>query len=153
MTYLFDTNHCIYLMNGWGNPAYSLTSQERNTVAAFAKIRNDAVCMSEVSVGELIYGVARSQRREYNQRRLEILLSAVPLVPIIRSVWEIYGETKAELSMVGKTIPDMDLLIASSAKYYRMILVANDKHMKNLPDSFVLENWAENSQKAGDENL
>jgi len=152
MAYLFDTNHCIYLMNGWGSPAHRVTPQERNTVTAFGGIRN-AVYMSEVSVGELLYGVARSQRREYNRRRLEVLLSAVPPVPVTRSVWEIYGETKAELSRRGKTIPDMDLLIASTAKCHSMILVANDRHMKNLPDSFVRENWAENCQKTGNENL
>jgi predicted nucleic acid-binding protein len=100
--------------------------------------------MSEVFVGELIYGVASSQRREYNQRRLEVLLAAVPPVPVTRSVREIYGETKAELSRIGKTIPDMDLLIASTAKCHDMILVVNDKHMKNLPNFFIRENWAKN---------
>lgn len=153
MTYLFDTNHCIYLMNGWGSPAHRLTPQERNTVAAFGRIRNDVIYMSEVSVGELLYGVARSQRREYNRRRLEVLLLAVPPVSVTRSVWEIYGETKAELNRLGKTIPDMDLLIASAAKCHNMILVANDKHMQNLPDSFVRENWAANCQRTGDESL
>ena len=143
MTYLFDTNHCIYLMNGWDSPVHRLTPQERSTVAAFGRIRNDVIYMSEVSVGELLYGVARSRRREYNRRRLEVLLSAVPPVPVTRGVWEIYGQTKAELSRDGKTIPDMDMLIASTAKYHSMILVANDKHMKYLPDSFVRENWAE----------
>lgn len=143
MSYLFDTNHCIYLMNGWGNPAHRLTPQERNTVMAFSKITDDVIYMSEVSVGELLYGVACSQRRDYNQRRLEVLFSAVPPVPITRSVWEIYGETKAVLRTLGKTIPDMDLLIASTGQYYNMILVVNDKHMNNLPDSFVRENWAE----------
>ena len=135
-------------MNGWGNPGNKLTPQELNTVAAFGRIRNnDAAYMSEASVGELLYGVARSQKREYNQRRLDILFSAVLPVPITRRIWEIYGETKAELSRVGKIIPDMDLLIASTAKHHSMILVANDKHMQNLPDSFIRENWAENSQK------
>jgi len=135
-------------MNGWGNPGDRLTPQERSTVAAFNRIRNDTVYMSEVSVGELLYGVARSQKREYNRRRLNILLLAVLPVPVTRSVWEIYGETKAELRMAGKIIPDMDLLIASTAKCHSMTLVANDKHMKNLPDSFIFENWAENDQRA-----
>lgn len=146
MAYLFDTNHCIYLMNGWGNTAKRLTLQELNTVMAFDRIQNDTVYMSEVSVGELLYGVARSQRREYNRRRLEVLLSAVPPIPVTRNVWEIYGETKAELSRIGKTIPDMDLIIASTAKCHGMIIVANDRHMRNLPVSFVRENWAESSQ-------
>ncbi len=142
MPYLFDTNHCIYLMNGWNNPEDSLTPQERNTVAAFKKKENDLIYMCEASVGELIYGVERSQRKEYNLEKLKVLLLAVPPIPVSRRIWEIYGQTKAALSRDGIIIPDIDLLIASTAKYYDMILVANDKHMKHLPDSFARENWA-----------
>lgn len=129
-------------MNGWNNPKSALTSQERNTVESFKRIENDVIYMCEASVGELIYGVERSQRKEYNLRKLKALLLAIPPIPVTRSVWEIYGETKAALSKIGIIIPDIDLLIASTAKYYDMILVGNDKHMKNLPDSFVRENWA-----------
>lgn len=98
-------------MNGWGTPGDRLSPQERSTVAAFNRIRDDTVFMSEVSVGELLYRVARSQKRGYNRRRLNILLLAVLPVRVIRGVWEIYGETKAELSMVGKMIPDMACLL------------------------------------------
>lgn len=144
MTYLFDTNHCIYLMNGWGAPDSQLRPQERNTLQKFnALLHSDVVYMSEASVGELRYGVERSQKREHNRRRLEVLLSAIPPVPVVRSIWELYGDAKAELSKRGKIIPDMDLLIASTAKCYEMILVANDKHMDILPDSFIRENWSQ----------
>ncbi len=129
-------------MNGWGAPESRRSAEERNTAEAFNGIRNDVVYMSEVSVGELLYGVERSRKKEYNRQRLEMLISAVPPVPVTRRVWEIYGETKAELSRHGKTIPDMDLLIAATAKCHCMTLVANDKHMGNLPDAFIWENWA-----------
>lgn len=142
MAYLFDTNHCIYLMNGWNNPKSNLTPQERNTVEYFKRIENDVIYMCEASVGELFYGVERSQKKEYNLKKLKALLLAVPPIPVTRSVWEIYGHTKATLSKVGIIIPDIDLLIASTAKYHDMVLVANDKHMKNLPNSFPRENWA-----------
>jgi predicted nucleic acid-binding protein len=79
--------------------------------------------------------------------RFHVLVSAIPPVPIVRGVWEIYGETKAELSVHGKRLPDMDLLIASTAQYYDLILVAKDKHMQHLPDSFRRENWAERPQQ------
>ncbi len=104
--------------------------------------------MSEASVGELFYGVERSQRKTYNRNRLNILFSAIPPVPVTRQVWEIYGQTKAELSTAGKIIPDIDLLIASTAHYYQMVLVANDKHMKHLPVSFRRENWASGDKNA-----
>jgi predicted nucleic acid-binding protein len=67
---------------------------------------------------------------------------------VTRQVWEIYGKTKAELSAIGKIIPDIDLLIASTAHYYQMVLVANDRHMKYLPASFIQENWASGNHNA-----
>jgi tRNA(fMet)-specific endonuclease VapC len=129
-------------MNGWNTPESALTPQERNTVESFKRIVNDVVYMCEASVGELIYGVERSQRKEYNLEKLKVLLLAVPPIPVTKNVWEIYGQTKAALSKNGIIIPDIDLLIASTAKYHDIILVANDKHMKHLPDSFARENWA-----------
>jgi predicted nucleic acid-binding protein len=53
MAYLFDTNHCIYLMNAWNSPEEKLSPQERNTIAAFNSMRNEVIYMSEASVGEL----------------------------------------------------------------------------------------------------
>ncbi len=142
MAYLFDTNHCIYLMNGWNTPEEHLSDRERNTVRTFNRLKDDVIYMSEASVGELWYGVERSQRKAYNRTRLNILMSAVPPLAVTRRIWELYGQTKAELSKTGKIIPDIDLLIASTAQYYQMVLVANDKHMQYLPVSFRRENWA-----------
>ena len=142
MPYLFDTNHCIYIMNGWNAPEERLSPEERRTIEMFNSKRGDIVYMSEASVGELLYGVARSQRKTLNMARLQVLLTAIPPVSIIREAWEIYGQTKAELSITGTVIPDIDLLIASTAKCYQLVLVANDKHMSRLPASFAQENWA-----------
>ncbi len=147
MPYLFDTNHCIYLMNGWNAPEDERTPEELHTVFAFQRLGDDVVYMSEASVGELVYGIERSSRKASNRMRFHVLLSAIPPVPIVRGVWDIYGHTKAELSLYGKRVPDMDLLIASTAKYYDLVLVAKDKHMRYLPDSFRRENWAEGLEK------
>jgi len=142
MAYLFDTNHCIYLMNGWNTPEEQQSDCERNTVRIFKGLKDDVIYMSEASVGELWYGVERSQRKEFNRIRLNILLSAVPPLAVNRRVWELYGQTKAGLRQTGKVIPDIDLLIASTAQCYQMTLVANDKHMQHLPASFRRKNWA-----------
>lgn len=142
MAYLFDTNHCIYLMNGWNTPVDKLSECERNTIVAFNRLHHDVIYMSEASVGELWYGVERSRRQDYNRTRLHILVLAVPPLPATRRIWELYGQTKAELSNVGKVVPDIDLLIAVTAKCHHMTLIANDKHMKHLPPSFLRKNWA-----------
>lgn len=143
MPYLFDTNHCIYLMNGWNTSEEKRSPEEQRTVLAFQSLTDDVVYMSEASVGELIYGIQRSQHKTSNQNRFNTLLSAIPPVAIVRGVWDIYGQTKAELSFQGKRVPDIDLLIASTAKFYGLVLVARDKHMRHLPNTFVRENWAD----------
>ena len=142
MPYLYDTNHCIYLMNGWNTPEDKLSPAERNTITAFNRLQNDVIYMSEASVGELWYGVERSRRQDYNRTRLHVLVLAVPPLPVTRRIWELYGQTKAELSTVGKVVPDIDLLIAATAKSYHMTLIANDKHMNHLPAAFLRKNWA-----------
>jgi tRNA(fMet)-specific endonuclease VapC len=153
MAYLFDTNHCIYLMNGWNSPEHKLSPQEQYAVTTYNSRREEVLYMSEASVGELLYGVERSQRKAYNRSRLNILFSAIPPVPVTRQVWEIYGQTKGELSKTGKVIPDIDLLIASTSKYYQLILVAHDKHMTYLPASFVRENWASGNENINDQTI
>lgn len=143
MPYLLDTNHCIYLMNGWNREEEHRTPEEQQTIVHFQGLDDeDIVCMSEASVGELLYGIERSERKASNRMRFHVFVSAIPPVPVVREVWDIYGETKAELSLCGKRIPDMDLLIASTAKYYDLVLVAHDKHMQYLPNKFRQENWA-----------
>lgn len=142
MACLFDTNHCIYLMNGWNTPIAKLSECEQNTITAFHHTKDNVIFMSEASVGELWYGIGRSQRQTYNRTRINVLLGAVPPLPVNREIWELYGQTKAELSKVGKVIPDIDLVIASTAKHHQMTLIANDKHMRHLPSSFLRKNWA-----------
>ena len=52
MACLFDTNHCIYLMNGWNTPIDKLSECERNTITAFHHTKDNLIFMSEASVGE-----------------------------------------------------------------------------------------------------
>jgi tRNA(fMet)-specific endonuclease VapC len=127
-------------MNGWNKPASLLSSEELSAVSAYNKA-DEVAYISEASVGELIYGIERSRRKEYNRKTFEKFLQAVPPVAVDRTVWELYGQTKAVLSKQGKVMPDMDLLIAATAKRYGLVLVANDKHMKCLPGSFTWKNW------------
>ena len=56
MAYVFDTNHCIYLMNAWNTPEERLSSCERHTITAFNRLKDEVIYMSEASVGELWYG-------------------------------------------------------------------------------------------------
>lgn len=67
-------------MNGWNKPKGLLSSEELKIVAAYNEA-NDVAYISEASVGELLYGIERSQKKEYNRRNFEKLLLAIPPCP------------------------------------------------------------------------
>lgn len=143
MSYLLDTNHCIYLLNGWKKKEFDRKPEERNVVNKVSSLRGKHfLFMCEATLGELYYGAYCSKKQSYNLGRIEVLKQAVfPLAGSERA-WRIFGETKATLKSGGKRISDMDLFIAATAKEYGLILVTGDTHHKLLPSSFDRQDWA-----------
>ncbi len=141
MSYLLDTNHCIYLINGWRKDVSKQSELEKKTVSAYSNHKNEMVFMAEATLGELIYGAEYSQKRTENLKSIETLKKAVVPLAIDQETWKIFGETKASLRKQGKVMPEMDILIACTAKRYGLIIVTHDKHMELLPESFRYENW------------
>jgi predicted nucleic acid-binding protein len=139
MPFLFDTNHCIYLLNGLEKKAAFRSDQERNVIKNVRSLE-DEIYISEVTLGELFYGAFGSQRKDHNLKRIEILKDIVLPVPVDETVWELFGETKANLKSQGKTLTDFDLLIGCTALAYGFVLVTNDAHFELL--DAPKENWA-----------
>jgi len=103
--------------------------------------------ISEATLEELIYGIEYSEQKEKNLQELKAFTEVISPLSIDREVWQFFGEAKAQLRKVGKKMPDIDLLIASTAKRYHLVLVTNDKHLALLDclsEFFVeRENWAQ----------
>lgn len=67
--------------------------------------------------------------------------SIFPLLEITSEIMNIFGEIKAYTQKIGKTIDDMDLLIAATAITNNFTLVThNTKHFENIPNLKV-EDW------------
>jgi predicted nucleic acid-binding protein len=145
--YLLDTNHCAYILNAKSKPENKQSEMEKNTVRMASSCLDSLIYLSEATLGELIYGVEYSKQKEKNLQELEAFIKVISPLSVDLEVWDIFGKAKAQLRKVGKKMPDMDLLIASTAKRYSLILVTNDKHMvllDHLPEPFVeRENWAQ----------
>jgi len=140
MAWILDTNHCIYLMNGLDRQE-SLRSETEKKIIRTARKTGAELFMSEVTLGELYFGAANSGRPEYNFERIRIFKQAVIPVCIDECVWESFGKTKALLKKQGKSLADLDLLIACTAKVHNLILVTNDADFNVLPEDFQKENW------------
>jgi len=129
MKYLLDTNICIYFLKG----RYGL-------VEKFDKIGFENLYISEITVAELKFGAAKSNRPDKNKLIIETLVSNFKKVPIYNSL-DVFAEEKARLKRIGNIIDDFDLLIGASAIANEMILVSNnEKHFRRLK-KIAIENW------------
>ena len=135
MAYLLDTNICVYLING----KYDLAARLRS-----AKISN--CFLSELTVAELLYGVANSAPTHQlaNRQRLDdfLLLFDERILPISNSL-ESYAQQKAHLKRLGRLQGEFDMLIGSVAVAHRLTLVThNTIHFASMA-GIVLEDWVQ----------
>jgi tRNA(fMet)-specific endonuclease VapC len=131
MNYLIDTNICIYLMNR--RPQYLV---QKLRLFLFESLK-----ISSITVAELQYGVAKSQRTQHNQTRLDEFLLPFEVLPFGNEHTQTYGEIRASLAQKGQIIGPLDMLIAAHALTENLTLVTNnDKEFKRVKGLNV-ENW------------
>lgn len=100
----------------------------------------NALFISEITLAELKYGVAKSTNPTRNNKTLNNFLSGVQILPIFNAL-DIFAQEKARLKKEGQPIDDFDLLIGASAIINNLTLVTNnERHFERLK-GIRLENW------------
>jgi tRNA(fMet)-specific endonuclease VapC len=128
MTYLLDTDTCIY----WIKDINSVRNKVR-------EIGWEQIYICSITVAELYFGAYNSQRVVENLARAEDFIQNLPVVPLTDSALRKYGELKAELRRIGQTIAEFDLLIARVAENYTLV-TNNTRHYERI-NGLKLENW------------
>lgn len=96
--------------------------------------------ISEISLAELFFGAHYSDRISKHRKESFEISSSIGVLPI-SDVLEEFGKEKARLVKAGLTIPDFDLLIASTAVKYDYVLVTgNFRHLGRVK-GIKIENW------------
>ena len=127
--YMLDTNTVSYLVRA--HPAVS----QRVVAVPMA-----ALCMSSITEGELLFGLARRPTAERLHTVVRELLQRVDVLPWDHQAAARYGTTRADLASKGKTLTPLDLLIAAHALSVDAVLVSSDKAFAQV-DGLVLEDW------------
>ena len=112
--YLLDTNICIYAMN-----------------------RN----ISSLVLGELAYGVAKSEHKEKNTAALRRFQAGFTVLPWDETAMWHYGENFHRLKSTGRKIGEVDLLLGCQALGLDMIFVTNNTREFERIEGLKLENW------------
>lgn len=93
-----------------------------------------------MTIAELMFGARNSDNFEKHQNDHIKVLSVTTLKRVLDSL-PTYGIEKARLRRAGNLIPELDLLIATTALHHGMTLVSNNtKHMSRI-EGLRLENW------------
>jgi tRNA(fMet)-specific endonuclease VapC len=98
-------------------------------------------CTTSVTLGELLYGVARRGSPTLAERVQQLIASAGPILPFDEAAAARYGSLRATLEREGRRLAEPDLRIAAIALSRDATLVTgNVRHFARVPDLRV-ENW------------
>jgi tRNA(fMet)-specific endonuclease VapC len=101
-----------------------------------------ALAISAVSLAELKYGEAKSQRTSRSLALFRELLSGIPVLPFDEKAAQVYGIVKATLERRGQPIGGNDLQIASTAIAHDPIVVTRDVSEFGRVEGLRIEDWS-----------
>lgn len=131
LKYMLDTDIAIYTIKN--RPA---------AVREAFKAHDGQMCISTVTLMELIYGAEASAAVDRNLRVVEGFAARLELLPFDREAAAHTGQLRAELRRSGRPIGPYDEMIAGHARARGLIVVTNNsKQFEHVP-GLRLENWA-----------
>jgi tRNA(fMet)-specific endonuclease VapC len=131
MRYMLDTNVVSQLIRK--HPAVV----SRVTTAPMA-----ALCISAVTEGELLFGLAKRPAATQLHAAITEFLKRVDILPWDSSAAASYGALRASMEAQGKPLAPLDMLIGAHAASLGAVLVTNDQAFQQLNDLQV-EDWTE----------
>ena len=131
MNYLLDTNICIYLIK----------TKPPAVLQHFKTLAPTQVCISSITVFELLFGVENSQSPQRNREALDMFLKPMNIIDFTADDAKHAARIRAELKKQGTPIGAYDLQIAAIALNHNFTLVTNNTAEFVRVTGLVLENW------------
>ena len=128
-TYLLDTNTISLLLRGNAGVVKRLQKQPLSEI-----------CLSAVTEGELLFGLARRPQALALHQAVYAFLQRAQVLPWDSSCAAVYGQERAKLQSKGLSLSALDMMIAAHAKSLDAVLVTNDQAMLNLP-GWKTQDW------------
>jgi tRNA(fMet)-specific endonuclease VapC len=116
MKFMLDTNTCIYLIK----------KKIPKIIAHLERHFIGEIGISSITLAELQYGVANSERIQRNREALNEFILPLEIADFDEKAAEIYGSMRANLEKAGTPIGSMDMLIGSHAMSLGVTLITNN---------------------------
>lgn len=130
LKYMLDTNIALYVI-------------KRRPWEALATFNQHAgqLCISAITLAELLYGVEKSAEPNHNLRQVEDFISRLMVLEYSNKAAAHYGNVRAVLERKGKPIGVNDLHITGHARSEGLTLVTNNLKKFEQVEGLRLENW------------
>ena len=130
LKYMLDTNIAIYVI-------------KRRPVDALKTFNQHAgqLCISSITLAELLHGVEKSDRVDHNLRQVEDFVSRLTVLEYGNKAAAQYGDIRAHLERKGTPIGVNDLHIAGHARSEGLALVTNNSRECEREPGLRLDNW------------
>lgn len=130
LKYMLDTNICIFTIN----------NRPPSIREAF-KLHSGQLCISTVTLMELMYGAEKSSAPEKNLAVIEGFAARLEVLPYDQESASHSGQLRAELARQGKPIGPYDQMIAGHARSRGLILVTNNVREFERVPGLRVEDW------------
>ena len=132
LKYLLDTNMVIYTMKNRPQQVKRRFQQHEGQM-----------CISAVTLGELVFGAEHSQQVERNLADIEAMVARLEVLPFDRKAAYHFGQIRAALYSMGQPIGPYDMMIAGHARASGLILITNNLNEFERIPGLLLENWCD----------
>lgn len=132
LKYMLDTNICIF------------TSKNKPAEVRLAfELHHDQMCISTVTLMELIHGAEKSAFSQKNLAVVEGLAARLQVLDYDSKAAEHTGQLRAELQRQGKSIGAYDFMIAGHARSMGLILITNNLREFERVPGLRVEDWVQ----------
>ncbi|SJM90136.1 Ribonuclease VapC2 [Crenothrix polyspora] len=130
LKYMLDTNIAIYVIKH--RPIEVLDVFNRHV---------GQMCISSITLAELLHGAEKSAKPEHNLRHVEDFVSRLEVLEYGSKAAAHYGDIRSVLERKGTPIGVNDLHIAGHARSEGMVLVTNNLREFERVEALRLDNW------------
>lgn len=134
LSHLLDTS--VYCQPLKPKPLPSVESRWR-------ALGDEALAISVICEAELLYGLELKQSRNLTAQYEALLHNRLQMLPVDAAVARNFSQIKTAARRKGQSCPDLDFLIAATAKAHGLILATlNYRHFAGL-EGVAVEDWSQ----------
>lgn len=130
LKYMLDTNICIF----------TIKHKPQHVREAF-KARHGQLCVSTVTLMELVYGAEKSSNPTRNLADVEGFAARLEVLKYDQDAAAHTGQLRAELAKAGTPIGPYDHMIAGHARSQGLILATNNLREFDRVPGLRVEDW------------